>query len=118
MYEQARRVVKPGGIFAVYDVLEGEGGDVLFPVPWAREPSISHLVTPDKMTLLLADAGFKILETQDSTEESLSWYEEMTKHMAQTKTPPVTFQVFLGDDFPEMARNQGTQFEGKADQNR
>jgi ubiquinone/menaquinone biosynthesis C-methylase UbiE len=37
VYSEARRVVKPGRIFAVYDVLQGEGGDVLFPVPWARK---------------------------------------------------------------------------------
>ena len=48
LYEEARRVVKPAGIFAVYDVLQGEGGEVLFPVPWAREPSISHLATPER----------------------------------------------------------------------
>jgi ubiquinone/menaquinone biosynthesis C-methylase UbiE len=53
MYAEARRVVKPGGIFAVYDVLQGEGGDILYPVPWAREPSISHVATPDKMKSLL-----------------------------------------------------------------
>ena len=29
---EARRVVKPGGVFAVYDVLQGEGGEVLYPV--------------------------------------------------------------------------------------
>jgi hypothetical protein len=45
--------VKPGGIFAVYDVLQGEGGEVLYPVPWARDPSISHLATPDEMKSLL-----------------------------------------------------------------
>ncbi len=70
MYMEARRVVKPGGIFAVYDVLQGEGGDVLYPVPWAREPSISHLATPDEMKSLLVGAGFKLLDVQDSTEES------------------------------------------------
>jgi ubiquinone/menaquinone biosynthesis C-methylase UbiE len=46
MYAEARRVIKPGGVFAVYDVLQGEGGEVLYPVPWARDPSISHLATP------------------------------------------------------------------------
>ena len=49
MYLEARRVLKPGGIFAVYDVLQGEGGEVLYPVPWARDPSISHVATPDEM---------------------------------------------------------------------
>lgn len=34
MYAEVRRVLKAGGVFAVYDVLQGEGGDVLFPVPW------------------------------------------------------------------------------------
>jgi ubiquinone/menaquinone biosynthesis C-methylase UbiE len=72
MYAEARRVVKPDGIFAVYDVLQGEGGDVLYPVPWAREPSISHLATPDEMMSLLVGAGFKLLDVQDSTEESQS----------------------------------------------
>lgn len=106
MYEEARRVVKPGAIFAVYDVLQGEGGDVLFPVPWAREPSISHLATPDEMRALLSDAGFQILNEQDSTDESQHWFEAMAERMAQSGPPAVTFRAVLGDDFPEMARNQ------------
>lgn len=106
MYEEARRVVKPGGTFAVYDVLQGEGGDVLFPVPWARELSISHLATSEEMERLLKGAGFEIRDVQDSTEESQAWFEQMMAHMEQSGPPPVTFNVFLGDDFPEMARNQ------------
>ena len=50
VYEHAKRVVKPGGVFAVYDVLQGEP---VFGrrcrVPWAREPSFSHLATPKEM---------------------------------------------------------------------
>lgn len=106
VYSEARRVLKPGGIFAVYDVLQGEGGEVMFPVPWAREPSISHLATPDEMRSLLAGAGFEILEIEDSTKESQKWFEGMVERMATSDPPPVTFQTFLGGDFPEMARNQ------------
>ena len=106
VYAAAKRVVKPGGIFAVYDVLQGEGGDVLFPVPWAREPSISHLAKPTEMEGLLTEAGFRINEVDDSTEESQAWFEAMTKRMAESGPPAVTFQSFLGGDFPEMVRNQ------------
>ena len=106
LYAEARRVVRPGGIFAVYDVLQGDGGDVLFPVPWAREPAISHLATPDEMEALLSEAGLTILEVRDSTEESQGWFEAMTARMAQSGPPPITFQAILGDEFPEMARNQ------------
>jgi ubiquinone/menaquinone biosynthesis C-methylase UbiE len=106
MYEEARRVLKRGGTLAVYDVLQGEGGEVLFPVPWAREPSISNLATPVEMETLLAGAGFRILNVQDSTEQSQRWFEAMTAQMAKSGPPAVTFQAFLGGDFPEMARNQ------------
>lgn len=106
MYAEARRVLRPGARFAVYDVLQGEGGDVLFPVPWAREPSISHLATPDEMQSLLTGAGFGIVEVHDSTEEGQRWFEAMAARMAAGAVPPVTFQAFLGEDFPAMARNQ------------
>jgi hypothetical protein len=99
-------VLKPGGIFAVYDVLQGEGGDVLYPVPWAREPSISHLAMPEQMKSLLSGAGFRLLDVQDSTDESQSFFEKMTAQMAQTGKPPVAWRLFLGDDFPPMAQNQ------------
>jgi len=105
MYAEARRVLKPGARFGIYDVLQGEGGPVLFPVPWAREPSINHLATPDEMVALLQGAGFRIVETVDSTEESQRWFEAMAARLAQA-TPAVTFQAFLGNDFPAMARNQ------------
>jgi ubiquinone/menaquinone biosynthesis C-methylase UbiE len=105
MYAEARRVLKPGGRFVAYDVLQGEGGDVLFPVPWAREPSISHLATPDTMPILLTNAGFRILGVEDSTEEGQRWFEEIAERMKIT-APAVTFQAFLGNDFPAMARNQ------------
>jgi ubiquinone/menaquinone biosynthesis C-methylase UbiE len=106
MYGEAHRVLKPCGVFAVYDVLQGEGGDVLYPVPWAREPSISHVATTEEMKTLLTKAGFKLLEVQDSTEESQSFFERMTAQMVKTGASPVMWQLFLGDDFPAMARNQ------------
>lgn len=105
MYAEALRILKPGSRFVAYDVLQGEGGAVHYPVPWARDSSISHLATPDGMTALLSGAGFKILKTEDSTEASQGWFEEMAARMAQA-APPVTFQTFLGDDFATMARNQ------------
>lgn len=105
MYAEAKRVLRPGGRFAVYDVLQGEGGEVHYPVPWARDAGISHLATPEAMTGLLTAAGFHILTVEDSTEASQVWFEEMAARMS-AKAPAVTFQTFLGSDFPAMARNQ------------
>lgn len=106
MYRQARRVLKPGGIFAVYDVLQGEGGEVLFPVPWATQPPLSFLVTPAEMESLLTGAGFKLVDLVDSTRESEIWFENMAARLSTEGPSPLSLQVLLGDDFPIMAHNQ------------
>lgn len=106
LYAEAKRVLKPGAIFAIYDVLQGEGGPVVYPVPWARDPSISALATPAEMRQLLSGAGFEVLEELDATEACVDWFREVAARAVDTDTPRATFRAFLGDDFPQMARNQ------------
>jgi ubiquinone/menaquinone biosynthesis C-methylase UbiE len=106
VYREAHRVLRPGGVFALYDVLQGEGGDVRFPVPWARDPSISHLASPQETRDMLTVAGFDLLDETDSTEASLDWFRALSARIAEDGPPPVSFAVFLGDDFPQMAANQ------------
>lgn len=108
MYREAHRVLKPGGRFVVYDVLQGEGGEVNYPVPWARSSSTSFLATRAEMTEFLRGAGFAVLDAIDSSAESLAWFGAMAARLAASGPPPVTFAAFLGGDFREMARNQVT----------
>jgi SAM-dependent methyltransferase len=67
LYRETRRVLREGGRLALWDVLAGTGGPVLFPVPWADDAASSWLVTPDELRRVLADAGFAIVEWQDRT---------------------------------------------------
>jgi ubiquinone/menaquinone biosynthesis C-methylase UbiE len=108
LYAEAFRVLRPGGRFVVYDVLQGEGGEVVYPVPWAADPSTSFLATPDQMRSLLPAAGFEIIAEADSSDESLVWFRRMRERIQREGAPPVTFAAFLGEAFATMAANQVT----------
>jgi ubiquinone/menaquinone biosynthesis C-methylase UbiE len=106
LYANAYRVLRPGRIFAIYDIVQGEGGAVHFPVPWARDPGLSHLAPPDDMRRLLEGAGFRIIDERDTTEEALAWFRAEMDGVAQEQPRPVRFRSFLGDDAVLMAQNQ------------
>ena len=107
LYGEIWRVLRPGGLFASYDVLAGPGGSPHYPVPWAGDPSFSFLVTPHELRELLEKTGFSIASWRDTSEAGLAWFREVAaKVQRQGAGPVLGFQVMMGPDFPMMAQNQ------------
>ncbi|MBX3589269.1 MAG: methyltransferase domain-containing protein [Burkholderiaceae bacterium] len=106
LYREMHRVLEPGGTLAIHDILAGPSGAVLFPVPWARTPESSFLVTPDELRKLLDEAGFTVTDWSDTTDEARDWFVAVAEKIRKEGLPPLGFHVLLGPDFQVMAQNQ------------
>ncbi len=96
-YNEAFRVLKPGGRLAFFDLLLGDEKKPLdFPLPWAQTPQISFLHTSAETREFLRKAGF--------TESS---WEQVS--IAQAPPPPMTpgfgLQLVIGADLPQRIGN-------------
>ena len=107
LYAEARRVLTPGGQFVTYDLVLRDG-NVVYPVPWARDASTSFLLNEADTRTALEQAGFKVALWRDDTQTALDWFKA-----AMTSSPPsgLNLGVVMGPDFAaitgNLARNLG-----------
>ena len=79
-------------------MIDGGGGELLLPVPWATDAAHSHLVTRDEQRALLERAGFRIDVWDDPTAEMVEVLRAMLAGPPPGATPPVLHPGLFIDD--------------------
>lgn len=79
---------------------------MLYPVPWARTPDTSFLVSPDELRDLLRDSGFTVSHWTDTTAKAREWFVNLAERIRREGLPTLGFHLLMGPDFREMAQNQ------------
>jgi len=116
LYSEIFRVLKPGGLFATYDVIGGNGEPLIFPVPWAREPAISFLLTSDALRDVLMATGFEVVAWTDTTAIANEWIARQQDARSRApSSPAIGLHLVTPPDFPVMMANLGRNLvEGRA----
>ncbi|MDQ6934516.1 MAG: class I SAM-dependent methyltransferase [Actinomycetota bacterium] len=99
LFSEIRRVLVPGGTFALYEQMRTGDGELPYPLPWAEDDRSSFLATSEEYAAHLAAAGFAVETTENRT-------------MAVAGRPPtastghsISPEVIFGPEFPRRIAN-------------
>jgi len=100
------RVLRPGALFGIYDVMKIGDGEMIFPAPWATTPESSALATPRQYRDALQAAGFVETAELNRRDFALAFFEQLrARTMAAGGPPPLGLHILMGQNAPEKIQN-------------
>jgi len=106
LFDEVARVLKPGGHFGVYDVMQVGPGDLEFPVPWADTAATSASDSPETYRAALAEAGFTVTAERNRRDFALDFFARVQAKMAAAGgSPPLGVHTLMGESRSEKVAN-------------
>jgi ubiquinone/menaquinone biosynthesis C-methylase UbiE len=95
---EVARVLKPGGLFALYEVMRVAPGDLAYPTAWAASVETSFVAEPAVYRQALGEAGFTLVEERDQTELALASFRRARARVAERGLPPLGLHLLMGPE--------------------
>lgn len=106
------RALRPGGFFAIYDVMQVGAGTIDFPVPWSSQPETSFVATPAAYRAALEGAGFTVFAERERRQFALNFFANMRTRMAQSGgPPPLGLHILMGANAAQKTANMTAMLE-------
>ena len=105
LFRAVHSALRPGGFFAIYDVMRVGEGEIAFPTPWSAEAGTSFVETPTLYRTALAAAGFGIEAERDQGDFARNFFAQQRARQAEGGVPPVSLGLVLGMTGPKKIAN-------------
>jgi len=106
LFAEARRVLKAGGLFAVYDLMRTGEGVLKFPLHWAATAETSFVATAAAYRRALDAAGFEVLKERNRREFALDFFRAaQARASANGGPPPLGLHILMKIDVAQKAAN-------------
>jgi ubiquinone/menaquinone biosynthesis C-methylase UbiE len=100
------RVLRPGAVFGIYDVMKTGEGELTFPVPWATTAQSSAVAEPAQYRSALEASGFELTAELNRRDFALAFFDELqAKTMAAGGPPPLGLHILMGRNAADKIRN-------------
>ncbi|NRA60318.1 MAG: methyltransferase domain-containing protein [Psychrobium sp.] len=77
LFSEIYRVLSPGAMFGIYDVMRVQAGDLAYPVPWASNDVDSLLANEADYVNALQSAGFKVEAVNNRHDFALQFFDDV-----------------------------------------
>ena len=105
LFREARRVLRDGGTFAVYEVMRTGGDALAVPVPWAETPDLSALEAPETYRSAAEAAGFTLQAEENRRTVALDFFARLQAQAEGAAPPPLGLHNLMGPTIKEKAAN-------------
>lgn len=113
LFAAVRRALRPGGFFAIYDLMRIGPGEIAFPMPWSSVAESSFVETPAAYRAALETAGFTVTAARERAQFARDSIAAARARAAETgRAPPSGLAVVMGAGAAEKAGNLAAMIKG------
>jgi SAM-dependent methyltransferase len=105
LFREVRRVLKPGGLFAIFDLMRTAEGPIRYPVPWALTAETSFVTHVNDYRDTLTATGFHVTGERHRGAFALEFIQRMMAGVSQSGPPALGLHLLMGEPTRVMLGN-------------
>jgi SAM-dependent methyltransferase len=105
VFREVHRVLEPGAMFAIFDIMRTSDAPLRYPVPWGSTEATSFVETPADYRAALESAGFGVTAQRNRRAFAIEQTERSIARMQQPGNAGPGLALLMGEKTPVLIGN-------------